>query len=309
MPAYPYVTLDVFTTTRFGGNPLAVVLDGRGLDDATMLAIAREFNYSETTFVLPPADADNTAQVRIFTPGGEVPFAGHPNVGTAWALAQEGTLFGRTLGDEVRFEEGAGLVPVTILRAGGAMVGTRLQAPRAPEIGPAFDPALVAPAAGLAVADIATAAHPPVSASVGLGFVCVEVATLAALGRARGDEAALERLAIASGAEPGHLFMLYLYTRDTGEEGRLHARMFAAQIGVDEDPATGSAAGALGGLLATLAARAGAPDGTLAWRIDQGVEMGRPSRIDVAADIAGGAVTRVTVAGSCVPVMRGVLEA
>ena len=308
MAVYRYVTVDVFTGVRFGGNQLAVVLDARGLSDADMLAVTREFGYSETTFVLPPADADNTAQVRIFTVGGEVPFAGHPNVGTGWVLANEGALFGRPVGDRLRFEELAGLVPVDILRDGGALIGARLEAPQRPTIGRAFDPALVAPAAGLAAADIVVAAHPPVESSVGLGFICVEVASLEALGRAQGDRVALGRLAAASGVARDDLMMLYIYTRATGEAGLLRARMFALELGLAEDAATGSAAGALGGLLATLAARAGAADGELAWRIDQGVEMGRPSRLDVGAQLAGGAVTRVTVAGSCVPVMRGEIE-
>src|SRR5918911_1168207 len=130
-----YEVVDVFTTTRFGGNPLAVIPDARGLSDALMQRIAAEFGYSETTFVLPPADAQHTAHVRIFTPTTEVPFAGHPNVGTAFVLARRGAVFGQPVGERMRFEERAGVVGVTVLRADGAVTGAAITAPRALEVG------------------------------------------------------------------------------------------------------------------------------------------------------------------------------
>src|SRR5579862_5934521 len=126
-----FITADVFTERRFGGNPLAVVLDGRELTTAQMQAIAAEFNLAETTFVLPPKDAAHTAQVRIFTPRAEMPFAGHPNVGTAFVLAREGECHGRTVGGEAMvFEEAAGLVRIELLKQGSAVVGASLAAPQ-----------------------------------------------------------------------------------------------------------------------------------------------------------------------------------
>src|SRR5215216_7506802 len=130
-----YEVVDVFTTSRFGGNPLAVILDARGLADALMQQIAAEFGYSETSFVLPPADPQHTAQVRIFTPTTEVPFAGHPNVGTAFVLARRGSVFGQPIDARMCFEERAGLVDVAIVRTEGAITGAAITAPRPLEIG------------------------------------------------------------------------------------------------------------------------------------------------------------------------------
>src|SRR4029453_15560480 len=124
-----YEVVDVFTTSRFGGNPLAVITDARGLDDALMQGIAAEFGFSETPFVRPPADPQHTAHVRIFTPIAEMPFAGHPNVGTAFVLARRGAAFGRPAGEQMCFEERAGLVGVTVLRGGGAVTGAAITAP------------------------------------------------------------------------------------------------------------------------------------------------------------------------------------
>ena len=175
-----FVTVDVFADRPFGGNPLAVVLDAEGLNSEAMQTIAREFNYSETTFVLPPGDPAHTARVRIFTPGRELPFAGHPNVGTAYVLAREGSLFGKALGDRLLFEEAAGLVPVDIWRDGTAVTGSRLTAPVALTTGAEIDPARAAAAIGLAVADIDTSAHPPLVASVGTAFPLIAVTALEA---------------------------------------------------------------------------------------------------------------------------------
>lgn len=311
MPRFAYETVDVFTDTRFGGNPLAVVLDARGLDDATMLAITREFNYSETTFILPPSDPANTARVRIFTHGGEVPFAGHPNVGTGYVLARQGHALGRPVGDHLRFEESAGLVAVSVVRDGDDVTGGRIRAPKSPMIGQEIGRTLVGPCVGLDASHISTANHPPVRASVGLPFVIAEVDSLAALERSAPDGTAF--LAMQASLAPdacgeSHLIAAYFYTRLPATiDGRTHvrARMFAPFDGIVEDPATGSAAGALGGLLATLA---GTDDSEYALVIDQGIEMGRPSRIEVTSRIAQGAAREVFIAGRCVPVMRGELE-
>jgi len=156
-----YETVDVFTDQRFGGNPLAVIADDSGLSDAEMQAIAREFNYSETTFVGPPEDPANTARVRIFTPSSELPFAGHPNVGTAYVLAQTDRY--RDLA-EMRFEEKAGLVAVTLRKEAGATVGATIRAPRRLEVGLDIDPEAIAACASLPVADVEVRRHRPVAA-------------------------------------------------------------------------------------------------------------------------------------------------
>ena len=180
-----YVTVDVFTDSPFTGNPLAVVLDAEGLDTAAMQAIATEFNYSETTFVLPPQDAAHSARVRIFTPTCEVPFAGHPNVGTAVVLAGEWQAAGRALPASFVFEELAGLVPVQLQWADGRVVGAELTAPEPLTAGPPVAVEAAARCLGLAPDEILTQTHAPIGASVGLPFLIVEVVSRAALARAR----------------------------------------------------------------------------------------------------------------------------
>ena len=288
----PFVTVDVFTDRPFGGNPLAVILDARGLSDEQMRAIAREFNYSEQTFVLPAADPGHTARVRIFTPAAELAFAGHPNVGTAFALARAGSVLGRPVGDAMIFEEGAGPVRAEVLRDGGAVTGARIAAPQPLELGPELPAAPLAACAGLPATALAGAAHPPRLASVGLLQAFAELPDLATLAAARPDPAAF---AAAEAALPlgGAPLLLHLWTR-TGP-GAVRARMFGPTVGVPEDPATGSAAAALGAL---LAARGEGAD----LVVEQGIEMGRPSRIEVAVRGA-----TVTIAGPCVPVLEGTL--
>ncbi len=304
MPSYPFEVVDVFTTTRFGGNPLAVISDARGLEPAAMQQIAAEFGFSETTFVLPADDPANTARVRIFTPTTEVPFAGHPNVGTAFVLARQGALFGASLGDDLAFEEGAGLVRVRVLRAGGAVTGAAITAPRPLELGPEVDPATVAACASLAPADVSLASHAPRFVSVGLPFVLAELADRAALARARPNS---ERFAAADAALPrgaGLSLAIFLYVVESHNPLHLSARMFAPLDNVPEDPATGSASAALA---AFLAARLPADDAELELTIAQGVDMGRPSALRLRATKAAGHVRQVVVAGDCVAVMRGEL--
>ena len=183
MPAYEFVTVDVFTDRRFGGNPLAVFPDARGLTDEQMQALAMEFNLSETTFVLPPDNPQHHAKVRIFTPRAELPFAGHPNVGTGYVLAQRDD----DPPEHYVFEELAGLVRVHVLRSGHAISGARISAPRALSIDIGIPDDVVAACAGLAEDDIATSAHTPLVASVGTPFVIAEVASVAALSRASPD--------------------------------------------------------------------------------------------------------------------------
>ncbi len=304
MSVVAYVTVDVFTSVRFGGNPLAVIPDARGLDDATMQRIAVEFNYSESTFVLPPEDPANTARVRIFTPTAELPFAGHPNVGTAFVLAGEGTAFGRPVGETMRFEERAGLIEIAVLREAGQVVGARIQAPRPLVVGPTVDVGVVAACASLGVADIISDAHAPQIASVGLPFTFAEVASLDTLARAVPDVAAF-REANRRYPHADDAFSLLVYAPISADPWRVRARMFAPLGNIFEDPATGSAAGALGALLTSLRSETG---GDFALAIEQGVEMGRPSLIEVNARKTDGAVTVVTIAGRCVPVMRGAIE-
>ena len=289
-----YLTTDVFTDRAFGGNPLAVVLDAEGLSTAQMQALAREFNYSETSFVLPPADPAHTAHVRIFTPASEIPFAGHPNVGTAVALAR------RMPGAppcRVVFEAAAGLVALEI-ETDGHPVGAELTSPQ-PFVRSGGVPAQdIAAAVGLAVADVATAVHAPVSGSVGLAFLFAELATRDALARARPDAALLAPLLGRCGA-----LGLHLYTRDAPGDGRdLQSRMFFPLDGIREDPATGSANVALAALLADCAPHASID---VVLRIGQGVDMGRPSLLRARATKRDGRIVSAHVGGRCVEMMEG----
>jgi trans-2,3-dihydro-3-hydroxyanthranilate isomerase len=301
MPSYEYATVNVFTDVRFGGNPLAVFPDAAGLTEAQMQTLAREFNYSETTFVLPPDDPRHTARVRIFTPAAEIPFAGHPNVGTGYLLATRAA----APPEHFTFEEGAGLVRVHILRgADGRPNGARISAPQALSIGVAVPTATVAECAGLELEEIATLAHEPLVASVGLPFVVAEVTSVAALSRAVPDLASFRRAVHTIDELAGQLYLL-LYARVDGAATRLRSRVFAPLAGVVEDPATGSANAALAALLTSLA-----PGDTvdLAYDIFQGEEVGRPSRLFATARKEAEGPVLATIAGSCVEVMHGRVE-
>src|SRR5260221_5987811 len=241
-----FVTVDVFTDRRFGGNPLAVVLNADGLAVAQMQAIAGEFNLSETTFVLPPKAPEHTAEVRIFTRKAELPFAGHPNVGTAFVLAGLGQVYGRLTGDPLTFEEKAGLVPLALLKQAGAIVGARLTAPRPLSRGEDVAIDIVAAACGSAVDDIETRHHSPCVASCGTAFIFTELKTERALAAAQPRSEIFARHFPVDGATGIHLYL------PDGKGGvDIRARMFAPLHGVPEDPATGSANVALVGLLAS----------------------------------------------------------
>jgi trans-2,3-dihydro-3-hydroxyanthranilate isomerase len=299
-----FVTVDVFTDRAFGGNPLAVVLDGSGLTSPEMQAIAAEFNLAETTFVLPPKDPSRTAQVRIFTPRAEMPFAGHPNVGTAFALAREGTCHGRPVGVEAMvFEELAGLVPMEMMRKGGTVVGARLAAPQRLALGETVAPEIVAEACGLAADDIETRHHAPRLASCGATFVFAELKDRRALAAAQPRSEVFARHLPREKANGVHLYV----QAAGGEFGDIdiQCRMFAPRHGIYEDPATGSANVALIGLLAALRPE---PDLRLEKTIAQGVDMGRPSRLEARAEKTAGTVTATFIGGTCVPMMRGTLE-
>jgi trans-2,3-dihydro-3-hydroxyanthranilate isomerase len=300
---HAFVTCDVFTDVRFGGNPLAVLPDARGLTDAQMQAIAREFNYSETTFVLPP-ERGGDRRVRIFTPTREVPFAGHPNVGTAFALAVLGELGEVAEERVVVFEERAGDVPVSIRPLGSGRFSCELRAPERLTLGPELPVGPVAAALGLAPDDVSTAAHAPCVASVGLAFVVAELRDQDALDRARPDTAALARL-LEAGATTADVHC-YVRTPGATDGIDLRARMFAPFDGVPEDPATGSANCALAALLADLMPES---DVTPRWTIAQGVQMGRPSRMVARADKCLGQVLGVWIGGESVLVSRGTIEA
>ncbi|KRP97163.1 PhzF family phenazine biosynthesis protein [Bradyrhizobium pachyrhizi] len=295
-----YITVDVFTDRAFGGNPLGVVLDAEGLSTEEMQAIATEFNYSETTFVLPPQDKVNDAQVRIFTVRSEIPFAGHPNVGTAFVLASRAAKAPARL----RFEEKAGLVPVEILSDGGNVIGAELTAPQALQRTNEVSAAAAAACLSLTAADVKTDRHAPQVVSVGLPFLVVEIASREALRRARPDAAAFARTLAEIGRD-----VVYFYTRDVPASEQpldLQARMFhPGASGLSEDPATGSATAACAALLADIDP---ARDGELRLRIGQGVDMGRPSLLLTRVRKQGGAITSVHVGGGCVKMMEGTLN-
>lgn len=299
-----YVTADVFTRTRFAGNQLAVIPDARGLSDVLMQRIATEFNYSECTFVLPPDDVANSARVRIFTPTDELPFAGHPNVGTAFVLGRQGELFGRPVPDIMRFEERAGVVQVALIRDAGQVVGARIAAPRPLEISHAIDAETVAACASLRIEDMRPGGLSPVMASVGLPFALAELASLEALARARPNGTAFA-LADKRYSHPDDHFALFLFHRASEDAGKVRARMFAPLSNTPEDPATGSAAAALAAWLLSLR-----PERDLDTQlvVEQGIEMGRPSTILLSLEKIAGEAQKVQVSGHCIHVMSGTLQ-
>lgn len=294
MSLLPFSTVDVFTQSRFGGNPLAVVVGGEALSDAVMQAVAAEFNLSETTFVLPPADPAHTARVRIFNRTEEMAFAGHPMVGTAYVLAVAAPDLATAT-----FEIPAGIVEIEIARnADGAPVGATVAAPQPLSIGETVAPEVVAAMLRLAPENIVVTAHPPIVASVGNPYLIAEVSE-AALARCDPDLTAF-REALAARPQFSTRLSVHVYRK----QGRmLRARMFAPLAGTWEDPATGSANAPLAGLLLSLE-----PDTDEArFEIHQGVEMGRPSLLDVTARRTPDGI-RATLRGMCVPVMRGEID-
>jgi trans-2,3-dihydro-3-hydroxyanthranilate isomerase len=293
-----YVTVDVFTDRVFGGNPLAVVLDAQGLNTAQMQAIAAEFNYAETTFVLPAADTKHTAHVRIFTPRTEVPFAGHPNVGTAVVLARELEKHVSQPFDQLAFEEAAGIVPIQLIREHNAIVGAEFRAPETLTLGSKVCAADIGECLSLTAADINLANHPPRVLSVGLPFLVAEVASRDALRRAKPDTKAHERILPPIGTDA-----IYAYCPGTAPL-ELYARMFSPLDGIVEDPATGSAAAATISLLASLRPE----HGEMSWCIHQGFEMGRPSLIQGRTERSNGTIAAVHIGGFAVQVMSGVFD-
>jgi trans-2,3-dihydro-3-hydroxyanthranilate isomerase len=299
---HEYVLADVFTTQPFGGNPLAVFPEGQRVPWDVMPRIARELNLSETVFVLPPADPSNTCRLRILTPAMELPFAGHPTVGTACILAAAGRApFDGDRADVV-FEEGVGPVPVEIRREDNRF-SARFTVPKLPVIGQEPPPsAVLAPLLALEPTGILDGADRPRGVSCGVPFLFITVRDHATLARIHLDLPVWEE-SIAAGWAPH----IYVISHDGGTPGTtLRARMFAPAMGISEDPATGAAASALAGY---LAADRNLADGTHTWHVEQGIEMGRPSLIVVEAEAAGGAITRTQVGGHCVIIGGGHMEA
>ncbi len=291
-------TADIFTTSRFGGNQLAVLPDARGLTDEQMLAITREFNYSESTFVFPPDNPANTCKVRIFTPGGEVPFAGHPTVGTAHVLAAIGEV--KLTGPETRIvlEEKVGPVPVTIRAENGTPTFCQFSVAKLPEVGPPLPSrAIMAACLSIDENDLLDGAWMPQIVSCGLEFAFVPVRDRSVVMRSRLHLDSWEKNLART---LGQAVMIFAMDAEDPRH-QVRARMFAPGFGVPEDPATGSACAALGGYLAARSRQ----DGTQKWIVEQGYEMGRPSLIHVEADRAGDRITAVRVGGASVMVCEG----
>lgn len=292
-----YRTYDVFTTDTFGGNPLAVVLSATRLTGGHMQKIAREFNYSETTFVLPPETAEGTAKIRIFTPTRELPFAGHPTIGTAVCLAEMALEETGVLPRNIVLEEGVGQIPCTIEAMDRTLYAT-LCSDVPLVVGREVSPETVAACLTLSDDAVCTEAHQPVFLSKGVLFLIAELYEEDDLHSAKVDLAAFRAAASASAETEGRL-ALVAYVRSGPET--VEMRMMAPLDGTPEDPATGSAAAALGAYLCELA---GEP---VAFDISQGVAMGRPSTIGVSADSPAPGESRVTVAGAARKVMAGTI--
>jgi trans-2,3-dihydro-3-hydroxyanthranilate isomerase len=296
-------TLDVFTTRKFGGNPLAVVLGADHLSTEQMQTITREFNLSETTFVMKPDDASNTAKVRIFFPGGEMPFAGHPTLGTAALLAVLRNKPGCNFETAIRLELKAGLTPVKITRIADRVNGI-FTAPVVPfhtgvELPSVAD---VASALNIGVEDIGFDGHGLASIEGGPRFFYVPVKSRKALEQSKPCEPMWSKIIPAmKGVDSA-----YVYTRGgDGANTAFRSRMYAPTGGIPEDPATGSATALLAAQLLTAERLS---DGTHCWQLEQGYEMGRPSDLALEADVNSGKLSAVRVGGSAVRVMSGVLE-
>jgi trans-2,3-dihydro-3-hydroxyanthranilate isomerase len=297
MSNYRFFICDVFSSDRFGGNQLAVLPEADGLDGDQMQQIAREFNFSESTFVFSSGEK-LSRRVRIFTPTIEVPFAGHPNIGTAFTLANDGAFGEIEDGIAVTFEEKAGPVPVTINRDDAGRIKCELEAPQQLTLGDTVETSRMADVLSVGVGDIATSVHQPRVGSVGLPFLIVELTSRDALQRAQIDIGSLRSL-----RDDNIVPDVHLYVR-SDDEFDIRARMFAPFDGVPEDPATGSANCALVALLTHYDEKY-ASGGQ--WRIAQGVEMGRPSVLDARTERDGDTI-RTWIGGHSVLVADGHID-
>lgn len=295
-------TLDVFTTRRYAGNPLAVVLDADPLDAAQMQSIAREFDLPETVFVLKPTNEAHTARIRIFTPTSEVPFAGHPTIGTA-ALLADLRMSGVPGNHDalIALEEEIGVVRVGVRLKSGQAAFAEFDAPRLPEASGALAaPEQIGAALGLMPGEIGFANHRPVRFSAGTSFAFIPVASRAAIARAEVRRPAWDTAFGGQG-----LVGAYLYTKECVHmAASFHARMFAPDMGIPEDPATGSAAVSFAGVIKAFD---NMPDGTHRRTIEQGYEMGRPSEVSLALEVAQGKLHNVRIGGAVVRVADGQL--
>jgi len=291
---FKFATLDVFTDTRFAGNSLAVVFDADGIDEAAMQAVAREFNHPETVFVLEPKAAGSTALARIFPPALEMPFAGHPTVGTAVALALR-----RNAGTDIVLEEKIGLLQCRVHAEGADNGRATFIIPALPrDAGALASTEAIAAALGLAAHDIGFDGHPPSKWSAGVAFTFVPVRSIDAVRRRRVIDAKWDAAFAGTGA--------YVFSRETeNKDNCFHARMFAPAFGVREDPATGSAAAAFAGFCAKSLSLG---DGEHRFIIEQGFEMGRRSLIELGLTMRGGALASASVGGPAIIVTEGEIE-
>lgn len=298
----PFHTLDVFTDRTFGGNPLGVFPDSAHLPTEVMQRIAGEMNLSETVFLGPPETEAGAARVRIFTPRVEVPFAGHPTVGTAIFLAGLGADRPSDGVATLVLEENVGPVPVDVRFEGGTPVFGRFTTAMLPEHRPSpHPPELLAAMAGLDPSDVCPDGLDPEMVSCGLPYHILPVTSVEAMRRATLDSTLWRRLLGDSWAH--HVYLVCMEAEGEGVDVRV--RMFAPGSGVPEDPATGSAAAALGGYLSQID---GSECASLAWTVEQGIEIGRPSLLYVEADRVGGVTTAVRVGGEAVAVSRGTMR-
>jgi trans-2,3-dihydro-3-hydroxyanthranilate isomerase len=300
--SYRYLHLDVFTNRLFGGNQLAVFLDGRGLPPETMQAIAKEMNFSESTFVLPPDRTGTDFQVRIFTPEEELPMAGHPAVGTIFALARAGVLGPQHV--RVTFSLGVGSTPMSLVWRGSELVFVWMT-----QLTPTFGAAVPNPvglAASLGVASDAftKTALPVQTVSCGVPYLCVPLASRASVDQAGLDSASYNAFCRTAGVPPGTA--VFPFSLEPDEDGATaYGRMFAPGLGIREDPATGSAAGPLGCYLVRHRKVTSVKAAEIVIR--QGVKMGRPSHLHVAIDVEDNEVKRVRVGGEAVVAGEGTL--
>ena len=297
--SYQFYTVDVFTNQIFGGNPLAVFPDAQGLETSQMQQIAREFNLSETVFVLPPETSEGTYRLRIFTPGTELPFAGHPTVGTAYLLAAIGAI--SLTGDvtKVMFEEGVGTIPVSIHSFNNQPTFTQLSAAKMPEFGTQTPSTIeLASVLSLDPSDLLTEDWSVQAVSCGVPFLFIPLRNRTTLAKAHLNLSQWNSLLASSWAPH-----VYLFTPDAElYDSDFRVRMFAPAMGIPEDPATGAAATAFAGYLSS---RETLQTGRLHWVIEQGFEMGRPSLLYVEAELENNQVTAIRVGGNSVLVSKG----
>ncbi len=307
-----FITADVFTTERFTGNQLAVVFGAEGLSTETLQAITREFNYAETSFVFAAEDPSHTRRVRIFTPELELPFAGHPTIGTAHVLVASGEVPAE--GDEMTLVlgENVGPIPVRVTLEHGVPVHAQLTTAQLPEERvEVTDLEALASMVSLSASDLVGGTHAPTGVSCGVAFQLIALKSVEAVERATLRHDAWEAVLQGKWASWP---MVFAMARENGADREaklpshvrgcdIRARVFVPGSTVPEDPATGSANACLAGYLAKRTPR----DGLLSWEVAQGIEMGRPSRLQIEAHKAGGAIDAVRVGGATVLVSEGTM--